>query len=526
VTAKKESPPAVYTIALGAIAILGFALVVYATHWGIATSSDSARYIRSARHVLGREAETPSPIEAPAEQAHYPPLYPTVLAAASLGGADPLDAARWVQALLMAANAVVAGEIVRRFTGSRAGALFVAAMVALSPSSLFVHTWALSEPLYLLLTLFSLGFLAAQLRNPRGRTVIAAGIFAGLSILTRYAGAAILPAGGVALLLARQRPWHRRLIDAAVFMAFGVLAPAAWSVRNRLVLGSSTNRVLAFHPIGFDHLIDAARTFCAWLFTTEPPTFAPRALPAVATLLVIALIVAAVIFARRSALAVVCLLFIAAFAVTLAVSISFVDFHTPADERILSPVYVASLLLTGVLLAGARSDPTSSRAIVSWSLAILFAIGCIARSAMTAKDLHDNGGGFAHVKWRTSPVLAALRDQVPRERLLYSNAPGAIYLLSGWPVVISIPAEYSASSRLPNDDYPQRLAQMTDDLRAGRALIVYLERYGSGRWYYPSGEQLKKRLGLHRLVHRSDGDIYDYVTPTTTDAIGAPATRQ
>src|SRR5262249_35604307 len=115
-----------YLACLTAIALIAIALALLATRWGVATSSDSARYIRSARHVRGREAAPPAPIESPAEQAHYPPLYSTVLAALSLGGADPLSAARWLGAILLGVNAAIAGEWVRRATGSIAAALLAA----------------------------------------------------------------------------------------------------------------------------------------------------------------------------------------------------------------------------------------------------------------------------------------------------------------------------------------------------------------------------------------------------------------
>src|SRR5687767_12342702 len=68
-----------YVAALALVAVVAFTVALLATRWGIATSSDSARYIRSARHVLGREVrvEQDVPADAKAEQAHYPPMYST-----------------------------------------------------------------------------------------------------------------------------------------------------------------------------------------------------------------------------------------------------------------------------------------------------------------------------------------------------------------------------------------------------------------------------------------------------------------
>ncbi|MEA2736320.1 MAG: hypothetical protein QOE14_2771, partial [Humisphaera sp.] len=250
------------------IAVAAVVVMLLATRWGISTSSDSARYIRSARHVLGREARVDEvSIEAKSEQAHYPPMYSSVLALASLGGADPLVAARWLHALLLAANAIVAAELVRRFAGSATAAIFVAIVSAFSHASIYIHTLALSEPLFVLFSLLSLGLLAAHVRRPNNKLLIASALLAGAGVLTRYAGWAIVPAGVACLVLLPpvQRPIARRMIDAIVFTALACALPIGWSIRNQIVLGSATNRVAAWHPVGITHLRDGARTAWNWM---------------------------------------------------------------------------------------------------------------------------------------------------------------------------------------------------------------------------------------------------------------------
>ncbi|MEA2708605.1 MAG: hypothetical protein QOF78_1206, partial [Phycisphaerales bacterium] len=222
--------PAAYRLILAGIAIAAFTVMVLATRWGISTSSDSARYIRSARHVLGREARVDEvSIEAKSEQAHYPPMYSSVLALASLGGTDPLVAARWLHALLLAANAIVAAELVRRFAGSATAAIFVAIVSAFSHASIYIHTLALSEPLFVLFGLLSLGLLAAHVRRPNNKLLIASALLAGAGVLTRYAGWAIVPAGVACLVLLPRRPIARRMIDAIVFTALACALPIGWS---------------------------------------------------------------------------------------------------------------------------------------------------------------------------------------------------------------------------------------------------------------------------------------------------------
>src|SRR4051812_41348881 len=169
-------------IVIGALAIV---LMTLATRWGIGTSKDSVRYIKTARQMLGRETQGWTP-EALAESSHFPPLYPAVLAAAALPArCDPLVAARWVSVGLFAANALLAGWIVRRAGGGGAmsaspaeastaawPSLAVAFLMAMSPSMVLVHATALSEPLFILLSLGTFGALAEHLRAPRWSWVV------------------------------------------------------------------------------------------------------------------------------------------------------------------------------------------------------------------------------------------------------------------------------------------------------------------------------------------------------------------
>src|SRR5439155_24457724 len=108
---------------------------------------------------------------------------------------------------------------------------------------------------------------------------------------------------------------------------------AAWSIRNTIVLGSSTNRVIAFHPVWLSHLVELARTIGSWLFISDKSACV---LPALATVIVLVVLIAGAIIARRRGepVMIVVLRYVLAIGATLAWSISFVDFHTPLDERI------------------------------------------------------------------------------------------------------------------------------------------------------------------------------------------------
>jgi hypothetical protein len=509
---------ALYVAALAVISLAAIVVMLLATRWGISTSSDSARYIRSARHVLEREVrvETEVSAEAKAEQAHYPPMYSTVLALASLGGADPLNAARWLHALLLAANAVIAAELVRRFGGSIAAAIFTAVVSAFSHASIYIHTIALSEPLYVFFSLLCLGMLTSHIRRPSWRMLIGAALLCGAGVLTRYAGWAMVPAGGVCLLLLPRRPMMTRLRDAIEFGVVACLLPFAWSIRNQIVLGSATNRVMAWHPVNMLHLRDGARTAWNWLVAEN---VVHPLLTGLAAIAAAAIFVLPLMWRRRGGdgderddrtLPTVLFVSSAAFAGLLAVSISLFDYHTPVDRRILSPVYAAWLIAAGCLLAQA-SRRGMTVLLVAWIVALGLAYWSLDRSLRLVHVQWRDGAGFAHRQWRESETLALLKEHVPHEKTVYTNAPGAMYLLTGRPSIIALPSKFSASSMRENPKYAGQLRRMRDDVEAGRAVVVYLRRYARGRQRYnPTEQKLGGPIGFRVKARTGDGTIFEH----------------
>ena len=78
-------------------------------------------------------------------------------------------------------------------TALSAAAIFTAVASAFSHASIWIHTIALSEPLYVFFSLLCLGLLASHVRRPRWPLLVVAGLLCGAGVLTRYAGGAMVP---------------------------------------------------------------------------------------------------------------------------------------------------------------------------------------------------------------------------------------------------------------------------------------------------------------------------------------------
>ena len=234
-----------------ALAIVGGALVIYATRWGAFLSDDSFWYIRPAEQALQGQGFHPT--------RSFAPGLSFVLILLGRLGLPPLIAVRWLNAGLFGVNLFLAGWIVWRGGGGKAGALLAGLLVLLSDILLESHGWAMSEALCL--TFFLLAVVSFQEYTRRKGWGWLAGIVlaAGLACLTRLAGVTIVVAIALGLLLySPVKPLGCRLGQATALGIASLLPMAAWMMRNQIVTGQ------ALHYSGFRWAwptLDTARWF-------------------------------------------------------------------------------------------------------------------------------------------------------------------------------------------------------------------------------------------------------------------------
>ena len=87
---------------------------------------------------------------------HFPPGFSSVLAFFGLFGLDPLRGARLVNALLFGLNAGLLGILAWGMTPSLTAGLVLSALFVANGEMLQVHAVAMSEPLFIFLSLLSL----------------------------------------------------------------------------------------------------------------------------------------------------------------------------------------------------------------------------------------------------------------------------------------------------------------------------------------------------------------------------------
>jgi hypothetical protein len=485
--------------------LLGMIALGLMTRHGIGTSPDSVQYIRTARDLIAADGGQAGPRAG----AQFAPLYSLLLAGAGAVGVDPMDGARWLNVIVFGLNIAIVGLIVQRTTRNTGwlwalGSVFVLGSMPV----LSVHVAALSEPVFLLFGLVGLYWLGRYLENRRRGVLVAAAIAVSLAFLARYAGAAWVLAGGLAILAWGPRPLLRRAGDAALFGVLSSMPMLVWLVQNAAAGGSATGRELLFHPIGKAHLWQALYTTSGWILI---PASAPNSVR-LAVWLAAAVALIAVVVSRSTARppmprpVAVLAVFIGCYLAFVVASISLFDANTPLDDRILLPVFAASVVVA-LYLVDAAWPRLEGRPVLRYGAAgaiAIFTAAHVANGVAVAAATYESGWGLSSRQWQASPTVARARA-LPIGVPVFSNAPEILYLHTGR-LAQPIPKKVLLMTQQPNAAFAAQLAEMRHVLSRSCGVVVYFRNL-AGQKAAPSERELAQRLSLRITAEARDGAV-------------------
>jgi hypothetical protein len=473
---------------------------------------DAASYLGAAESLAhGRGYRIPiadwrSP-DSTSALAHFPPGYPTVLAAAIAIGATPAGAARIVNAAAAFVTVATAAALVTSVAGVVTGVALAAALIVMH-AVVIVHLSVLSEPLFLACLVCTVAAMERFRRAPNERPRLGAAALAGVAaagaVLVRYAGVAAVAAVVLwcAAIPAPIVVRARRALVAA--LPAGVLF-GAWVMRSYFMSGSHSIRAFGTYGEFGDTLAMGFSTLVGWLVPlTSDDTLPGRSWIALCLLAASLLVIARGAFAARRTPAAAALASLATLAIcyvaVLVASRLLADPGIPFDERILLPLFLLATIAAAIALRewwrGANR--------VARGVAAALLIGWFAASFRASEDdvewVLENGSDFAQTQWTASPLIAWARANAARQPL-YSNWPAAI--------VFHL---HRAAHEVPNDSTTALLRDFADTLRVRGGVIVAFDQ--------PSPDQigvtaLARAPGLRAVARLADGTIFAAETPPT-----------
>jgi 4-amino-4-deoxy-L-arabinose transferase-like glycosyltransferase len=496
---------------VAAAALIGACILWISTRWGIGLYTDSIVYIGAARSILegdGLSFFTDVGEFAPVTQ--YPPLYSYLVAAFAMLGFDPLEGARWISVLFFAGNAILVTCIVYRSTSSYIASLIATFFALSSFPMIYIHSQALTEPMFIFLVLLGFAFLALYLQHSRLWMIYAASLIIGLSCIARYVGVAFVLTGTMVVLCLGETTWKQKFAHAILFGALASSLFIAWVCRNLLLVGNAWNRTFGVHPPALKDLLPATDTIGYWLIPSEIVDAAPGLTRWVLGIVFLFLcwLGGRVGLPRSRYIQMVGLCPVGYF-IFLLISWSFNDQPLYLDTRTMALPYVAIMILTVSMITdwfrAARPRAKSWRWFTFDCLLIVIALTQLINGVVWLRYSYFNGIGFSIERWRNSEILNFVKDgQVPK--LIFSNAPDFIYTFTGKRASL-IPRKVNANTMLPNQHYSAEIAGMQEELRKNQGIVIYFDA-DARLWYLPSKEELQTKVSLRVLKTASDGTVY------------------
>ena len=522
-----------FVVFLAAVSVLAAATVLLRgeTH-GPALHWDGVNYLAAARNLLAGEGfrnfdGTP--------YALWPPLYPLALAAATLGLFDPLAAALPLGALVFGLTVFAAGRYLERRLRSRFLAFAAPAVLALSAPLGDLAWWALSGPLFILLS--TLALIRADAFRAEGRTsaLVGAAVLTALAWQTRYLGAAVALAAAVAIFLAPAASRLRRLGRAALFSVVAAGPTGLWLLRtSRMPGGPGAHRRPVDEGVG-EVLAQVGSGLLGWA-VPDRGSSSPVPWSGLAAAVLLAA-VSVFLFRRapradtagRGPGAALFGGFALAYGLSLALGAGF-TLHG-VQERYLAPLYLPILLAATLALdlgfarereaapgsggsgAGRRRAHAAFRAFAAFAL-VAGAAGqaCSVTRAIDGANSEWAAAGLAGRPWNASRTVGYFREN-GLEGLTYSNFPLLLYHHAGGrgpyrplPATAALPAP-STAEVLPGPPAEEPLRRWFETAPEG-ALVVWVADEASYPYYAYGRPGLVESPGLSPLAEFPDGGVW------------------
>jgi 4-amino-4-deoxy-L-arabinose transferase-like glycosyltransferase len=495
---------AVVTILLG---VVGFALVLFCTsRFGIGISPDSVCYLSAARSVLAGKGFL---MYDGSPYTFWPPLYPLLMAGFGLLGIDPLVAMRYLNALVFGMIIVLARILLLRHIESPRFVFLGALTVLFSVQILETTVKALSEPLFILLILFSAIVLSRYVTDGKRSHLFVLVALMAAACLQRYAGMAFVIAGGLLMLTApRQLSRDERARRAAIFVVLSVIPLGLWVLRNYMLTSSLFGpRWPAKISAVWTNILYARSTLSSWLLPSSLPTVVQIiALIGVVSLFTVSLAspkrLTTQSFRSPSSAGVLAIL-TATYLLFVVISMSsvasqLVSYHV--NSRLLCPIYVfmVVLLVGGLEILANLGDARIGRGffiknVITVVFALWLVYPLIVEGRYASICANEGVSGYNSLEWRQSSVIQWLKTYGLEGRI-QSNAADAIYFLTGMRAH-SVPDRYRG---LPQD-YERNVQQEYN-------YLIWFKKHYRDYLYDPA--ELSEWLIIEPWHEFPDGIIY------------------
>lgn len=457
-----------------------FILSLLGTRQGLLLDADSASYLLAADQLRADPASLfgAQDLSSISANGRFPPLYAVVVAIAG----DQAWPLRLFTALIASLTVALVGILVRRAATEWAAASAMLAVIVSRGFSLQFFGFLMSDGLNLCLVVAGLVLLDGVVTSSdadRRRKVAVLCLVGGLTMLTRYAGIALLIA--VAMALAMLRPWVRWPRTVITVVGTSMAPLAAWM----LVQGTGdgvANRTAGWYGPPSLFLSDLSWTLTMFMLPGPLADLTKRdSLGAIAALVLVVAAVALVVrhFQRSAAsestatdrLMVILGCFVVAQFTVVIASAMLIDPYVTFSARHLLPAWVAGVAMCAVAIDGwwhAPRTPPIARRVAGAAAATLLACS----SLITVMDLRSPLDSYRTIRWEqdhSSTFAAAV--QLPTDAVIITNRGDLLRALDGRRS-LPMPLPIDPPTGAPNESFYDEVEEMAKQANNDDAAVV------------------------------------------------------
>lgn len=434
------------------MAVIGGIAIFYSTERGPWTMVDTVDYFDVARnlaHGRGLVMTRPSGFETP--MTIHPPFYSIVLALGLMLNIKLLEFVRMLNIILFVALVLVLILGTYRLTFSASLSIGLGVWALTNHAVFRNYTAALAEPLFLTLGFVSIYLILEYVITNKSWLLLTGALLAGLSLATRYSGAAFLVAGFSTILIWKKAAWTKKIKDLIAYTVISSAPILIWVAY--LKIGFPGNNPGAYELVGniweimMPFRLAYIQQFWGWLglnllFNTE--NYGVQVLSISFILFILGL---AVFFSTRISLRekdnrdVNTFIFpgsawlILALASTAILLFSYIFVYAPKpwlDERLYSPIQMGTVItiIFAVHFCASKLINKPYQSLPVLAIIAIMVTASTPKTIETINKLHNFGEGYTSKSWGDTMLLDTLQN-IPPDHRIVTNDTGAIFFFLG-----------------------------------------------------------------------------------------------
>lgn len=259
----------ILSLLLALVAFIGAAhLLVRSSVHGLLLTWDSMAFLSTAENLAagqGLRDYTYGFFEA-----WWPPFYPIFLAFINLFGINVFEASRFINIVAFGLISLLTSHWLSRYIKSYFLVIGAAILIIISHTIAQIASFALTDTIFILLTLLALMNLESFLKQRDPIFFALSALFASLAPITRYIGITVILTATILILIDQRLLKSKRLRYATIYTATSSIPLVIVFVMNQVVTGHYAGRRWATGQTLSESLKQIGDTLSVWFYASEP----------------------------------------------------------------------------------------------------------------------------------------------------------------------------------------------------------------------------------------------------------------